>query len=124
MKYLEPVGPNGKQFSYNSRFDYDSNVSGAGEAISMGTLNAPVTISAIGPASLVASIQATVNPQADIDAGTADWIDITGLTAISNTLKMVSVTGPFTAIRPNIGTPQVGTLKVCVRMASYSVFGN
>lgn len=120
---LSPIGPNGLQYAYGGSFDYDANVSGAAATIiNIGALKGPMTIAAVGPASLVAAIQGTCSPQSEIDLGTALWVDITGLTAIANTAKMVSVPGPYTAIRPNIGTPQVGTLQVDVLMGSYATY--
>ncbi len=119
---LTPQGPNGLQYAYGGRFPYDSNVSGAGDYILLGALKGPLSISALGPASLVASVQGTFSPPEAVTAGTAQWLDITGLTAIANTVKQVSITGPYTAIRPNIGTPQVGTLNIDVLMGSYATY--
>jgi uncharacterized membrane protein YuzA (DUF378 family) len=120
---IQPL--NTPEYGFQQTFSYDSNVSGAADVIiGLGALNAPLTIGAVGPASLVSSIQGTASSTAEILAGTAIWVDITGLTAIADTAKQVSVPGPYTGLRINVGTPQVGALKVAVRMASYSVFTN
>lgn len=115
---------NQEQYAYNGTYSYDASVPGAKDAIYLTALNAPLTLGAVGPASLVASVQGTASTPAEVEAGTAIWVDIVGMTAIADTAKSVSVPGPYTAIRANIGTPQTGTLKLSVRMASYSTYLN
>jgi hypothetical protein len=119
---IPPV--NAEQYAFNETYSYDAVATGDRDAIYLAALNGPLTIGAVGPASLVASIKGTASKPSEVEAGTAIWVDITGLTAIADTPKQVSVPGPYTAIRANVGTGQTGTLKVSVRMATYSTYLN
>jgi hypothetical protein len=55
-------------------------------------------------AALAMAVQVTASPRSDVDAGTALWLDVTGLTAIANVVKTVKLPYPATAWRLNVGT--------------------
>jgi len=68
-------------------------------------LQADVSIQAKGSdAALVMAVQITMSPRSDVDAGTALWLDATGLTAIANVAKAAKLAYGATAWRLNVGT--------------------
>ena len=121
---ISPV--NAQQYSWQSTYVFSAAAIAALDTIYLGALNGPLTIAAVGnDAGIVATVQGSVSSPTDIEAGNGIWVDITGLTAIANVAKQVSVPGPYTAIRGNVTTAVSSkTLTISVRMASYSVYTN
>ena len=92
---------------------------GVVDIVRIGNYSDVLGITAVCSSGASVDIEATTDPMSDIDGGTAIWVPVTGLTAVSNTAKQAGILYPITGLRMNVKTGVAGTLTYSIVTSFY-----